>query len=562
MKVLIVNCHPDTSDVGQAVFHEFEEAVRNSLASTGDVVEVHVAGMDDLDDYLYISPANSSLAPMPKRLKESLMDKRALLLFDRLDMIFIDGPHVLAPWAPAARKAFVLLHMCFETGKCLFGSAFTAHMLTYMAATGGVYERVGWSGSVGGKLDQLNTLSSSRSRFLNNETGDVYRKVSSAPAPVWEPVFNVGLRQHSSRNRSHIRYTPRIPSSRTSRINVHFRAHWLFADMTSNEFTVPAKHSWDICLSPLAPVAVDVLAANDWTPTIIEYGHIVACKFDVTPKAEATVLLLHNYVRHKYSLMRKVSHLEFISQLSYQQTLQEGSSLATARSAALRSVRSRTQASRASVPSAFSPSATSPGSASLTAETEHGALPELAAFRPPDLPTSKWKMMQEEAALNGGGGAMQIFVETCEAPLAREPGEWQAAPSTTLRYAVNPLWLVRMGATKDVGRETPLDSLVSEASCDSLTSSRFVPRPPTTASPSRRSSLRGGRAKWEASKSRALHASGRPPVRVVRVPTGRRKPYSSWAKFRARHAHADIGEAMSYRFPEADFVATQSTKVV
>ena len=585
MRVLIVDGHPKECGVGKAVFAEFEEAVRAAFDTAGEV-EFRVVHVESLDPYLYVPPTRAGMGELPKSLTNSLADPAGLLAFDRLDFIFLDGPHNTPPWAPPAHKAFVLLHMAFETGKVVFGSAYAAHLLVYLAATGGVFRRVGWSDSIGGRLDQLNMMASTRTRFLNSETGDVYVRAptrggggeggggssggwsmgdSSALSSsmgggsssvgggssvggssgersrvVWDPYFNVGLRAHASSNRSSLQYTPRIPSSKgrfavsvdpavkneVSRINVQFRTHWLFADTPSNEMMVPYKHSWDICLSPLAPVRVDVLAATDWTPTILEYGQIVCCKFDITKQSEAALTLIHTFVAHKHSLMRSHAHLEYISQSRFQKTRQEGSSLAGTK----RTTKSRKK------------------SGGLI-------LPKLGGKR--------GKGGEDEGALAGGGNALELFLHSCNSPFERDPDMWMASPSTTLPYVARPSALVTarrtsLGVAAEYGGLSSGTVKVAAAVAAAAAAAASAVSASSAASAS---SPRKRRYRWKPIDPYGVEVKG--PVRVVRVqPPTSNRPYSSWHKFRRRASRLnDGGEALSYRFPEASFPATQSTKV-
>ena len=124
-------------------FRDLERTIRAGFDAVHvDFLDLVVRRHTRLGDYIY-------------EMDSPWIDRRSLTRFDRLDFVFVGGDANCLPWAKSMRQVFLLLKMCFQTGKCLFGTAFACQALGYMCATGGETIRVLNGGGKGGALASI-----------------------------------------------------------------------------------------------------------------------------------------------------------------------------------------------------------------------------------------------------------------------------------------------------------------------------------------------------------------------------------------------------------------------
>eukprot|EP00948_MAST-09A_sp_MAST-9A-sp1_P003545 g3545.t1 len=317
MRVLVVDAFPAKKDQKYATF--FYQSIKDSFAKLDVDAHVIFRKYDQLQDYIY-------------ELNTKYTEQEALKKFDALDIVFVTGDAKGLPYDPLYSQVYILSKMCFNTGKCFFGSAFGAHMLGFLCATGGQRMNIisgspssnQYNNTKTGAEDDQPVPIAPHDALLDEKTGDIFK--FNASTKQWEPFASSCLKERLPGVRPPGRiYTPIDPTHKlvprtqkrrgdevVVKIRTRFIQHWSTAKIPRRSFIVPSHNVRDLDEKTIltSPNRFEVIADSEYGPIIIECKHLFGTQFYITPKYEVTSTVLFNFIEEKYCLMRELEHLD------------------------------------------------------------------------------------------------------------------------------------------------------------------------------------------------------------------------------------------------------------
>ena len=159
--------------------------------------------------------------------------------------------------------------------------------------------------------------------FLESTSGDIYMFRVVAMVEKYVPYKNIGMRRKQMKQ---AKGTPKgaAPFSRfigdaQVKLEMKYRSHYLFGNLSKNTFPAPVELSWDIHLDTKPQDnGLMVLAKAEQGNMILECGNIVAVRFGITKRNPETIQLLDAFVGEMHANMVTDEHLDICSQLAYQ----------------------------------------------------------------------------------------------------------------------------------------------------------------------------------------------------------------------------------------------------
>jgi hypothetical protein len=328
MRVLVVDQYA-LSAAGRGAWKRFLRCVVSGFDAQNIHANFSVRRGGALADFIYLPDS-------------AFVDPKALVNFDRVDMVFVGGQPSHRPWSPRIRQVLILLRMCFLTNKCLFASTFACHAVAYICATGGDPDvEVIAKGRAARDLPAFAVPPNIRKHdlFLDVATGDMFQyesfesrqgKVTSGAGSggEWMPFCQSGLRMRSKFLLSLPRkYKPREPVGKLApaalapntlfetvlTVRNAYIQHWAFRNArgkpTSKSFRVSRYNEMDIDekSSGSSKRAYRVLAdsGDGLVPEVIECGNLFGTQFECCEAYPATVPLVHNFIAEKYAQMNR-----------------------------------------------------------------------------------------------------------------------------------------------------------------------------------------------------------------------------------------------------------------
>eukprot|EP00002_Diphylleia_rotans_P010073 TRINITY_DN2046_c0_g1_i8.p1 TRINITY_DN2046_c0_g1~~TRINITY_DN2046_c0_g1_i8.p1 ORF type:complete len:471 (+),score=71.91 TRINITY_DN2046_c0_g1_i8:50-1462(+) len=294
---------------------------------SGDV-QFEVRDYRDLSDFIPEEPPNlSEISTTPA--------------FEHLDFVFVDANAKNAPWGKSARQMCFLIQACQVMEKCLFACNLGALAMCYLSSCKSGLIRV-INGKEQGDIEiDFNKYKCTRSNapdgeLLESSSGNVYRY--SKVENQWVLLINTGVHRHGISLTHGIYRAPTILNERSikhslSEISIQKLktqySHWIFNDLSENDFLVPISRSWNIH-DPRRGGKLLVLADSTHGTELFEWGHMIGLNFGVTEHYPQTMKLIANFVAQKLTLLAKYDRLHFaasntpLNQSSFQSRPKKG----------------------------------------------------------------------------------------------------------------------------------------------------------------------------------------------------------------------------------------------
>jgi len=336
MKVLVVGCF-SSAEKNQRLLREVKQCVKATCASSGAQPKIELCDHAGLADFLVLEETAEFTPPVKPDV--------ALKHFCALDFIVVDGDASIPPWREEMADLLRLVHQALEAAQwpdckaCvrLICSMIGTQMIAYLQNLRNTAWHVFNGNGNGQRLanrDEVDTTLpyvQGGAVFLDNTRGTIFSwRQDGSKGGAWAQQGNVGVFCHGNRPQEleHIRNS--TVEVRTSKAEVKamklsaFYTHYVFKDIISRAFLVPAVRTWDLvtsCLQAQGPRMTQILAQSSRGPEILQIGPtrgvagkegapVLALMFHFNPQYPVCIKLLQNFLEHQYHCLRATTNAD------------------------------------------------------------------------------------------------------------------------------------------------------------------------------------------------------------------------------------------------------------